>query len=273
MPPGRPGPGPVLSHTDLSSPPRLGCGPHSSSRLTGRRSPRPPPPPATASFPFAAATAGAHAGPALPSPETETGKGGAGAAENPALVASRRSAVACPHRGATEPAWPGLGARWSEHSPEEEPREAPPPAAVSAGSAEVKRKSARRRMAGARAGGKLRGGGVREQEKGGVSRFRRRGVRLFRLLQSPRAQRHHLGKNADLAAAAQAGRTAWAGRVSRQAARATRPGEGSRSGRTDAGRGRCARGTAPRSAPPPTAASAPLQLAVVGSAGAVGKGK
>lgn len=80
-----PRPGPVLGRTDLWSPPRLGCGPRSSGRLTGRRRPRLPPPPATASFPVAAATARAHAGPALPSPETKAGKGGVGAAENPAL--------------------------------------------------------------------------------------------------------------------------------------------------------------------------------------------
>ncbi|XP_077905229.1 uncharacterized protein LOC144377684 isoform X2 [Ictidomys tridecemlineatus] len=71
-----PGPDRVRSNTNLSSPPRLGCGPRSCGRFTGRRRPRPPPPPATASFPFAAATAGAHAGPALPSLETEAGKRG-----------------------------------------------------------------------------------------------------------------------------------------------------------------------------------------------------
>lgn len=109
MPPSLPGPGPVLGQTDLLSPPRLGCGPRSSGCLTGRSRPRSPPPPATASFPFAASTAGAHAGPALPSPETKAGKGGAGAAENPALVASRCSAAACPHWGAAGPAEPGLG--------------------------------------------------------------------------------------------------------------------------------------------------------------------
>lgn len=92
--------GPAFCHTDLWSPPCLGCGPRSSGRLTGRRRPRPPPPPATASFPFAAATAGAHAGPAPPSPGTEAGEGRAGAAQDPALVAGRRCAAACPRRGA-----------------------------------------------------------------------------------------------------------------------------------------------------------------------------
>lgn len=60
-----------------------------------------------------------------------------------------------------------------------------------------------------------------------MSKFWRRGFRLCRLLQSPRTQRHHLGKNADLGAAAQAGRTSWAGRVSQQAARAAQAGEDS----------------------------------------------
>ncbi|XP_053437977.1 translation initiation factor IF-2-like isoform X1 [Nycticebus coucang] len=83
-------PGRVRDNTDLSSPPRLGCGPRSGGRLSGRCRPRPPPPPATSSFPFAAATAGAHAGPALPSPETDAGKGGAGATEIPTFVASSR---------------------------------------------------------------------------------------------------------------------------------------------------------------------------------------
>lgn len=106
--PGRPGPGPVLGHTDLSWAPRLSCGPRSGGCLTSRRRPRPPPPPATVSFPFAAATAGAHAGPALPSPETLAGKGGAGAAKNPALVARRCSATACPHRESARPACPRL---------------------------------------------------------------------------------------------------------------------------------------------------------------------
>ncbi|XP_073854531.1 uncharacterized protein [Macaca fascicularis] len=122
-------PGAGRGNTDLSSPPRLGCG----GRLTGRRRPRPPPPPATASFPFAAATAGAHAGPALPYPENEAGKGGAGAAEIPAFVASRRC-LSTP--GAAGPSCQGLQA--ASYS-EEEPKEAPPPAAERAGSAEVKR--------------------------------------------------------------------------------------------------------------------------------------
>lgn len=114
---------------------------------------------------------------------------------------------------------------------------------------------------------------MREREEGGVSRFWRRGFRLCRLLQSPRTQRHHLGKNADLAAAAQAGRTGWAGRVSQQAARAARSGESSGPGRRDVGRGRGARGRAQRCAPPSLAGSSPFLLAVVASAGAVGKGK
>lgn len=115
-------------------------------------------------------------------------------------------------------------------------------------------------MASARAGGGLRRGGVRERAEGAVSTLPRRRVGLYRLLQSPRAERHHLGKNADLAAAAQAGRTGWAGRVSRQAARTAWPGEGSLPGRRGAGRGRGARGRAPRSAPPKSSAPPPSCL-------------
>lgn len=98
----------LLQIFNLSSPPRLGRGPSSSGRLSGRRRPRPPPPPATASFPVAAATAGAHAGPALRSPKSETGKGGAAAAGSPAPVARRRSAAVRPHRGSQGPP-AGLG--------------------------------------------------------------------------------------------------------------------------------------------------------------------
>lgn len=260
---GAAGPGPsspaqaVLGLTDLSSPPRLGRGPRSSGRLAGRRRPRPPPPPATASFPVAAATAGAHAGPAIRSPESETGKGGAAAAGSPAPVARRRSAAVRPRResqgplaglGATAEG-PACGARRSRGK-RRRPR-------VQRPSAEARRKSARRRMASARAGGGLRRGWVLELAESAVSMFQRRRVELYRLLQSPRAERHHLGKNADLAAAAQAGRTGWAGRVSRQPARTAWPGEGSRPGRRGAGRGRDARGRAPRSAPPHIVGSAP----------------
>lgn len=208
----------LLQIFNLSSPPRLGRGPSSSGRLSGRRRPRPPPPPATASFPVAAATAGAHAGPALRSPKSETGKGGAAAAGSPAPVARRPPPLRrCPSApGVTGPA---CGARRSRGR-RRRPR-------VQRPSGEAKRKSARRLMASARAGGGLRRGGVRERAEGAVSMLPRRRVGLYRLLQSPRAERHHLGKNADLAAAAQAGRTGWAGRVSRQAARTAWPGEGS----------------------------------------------
>lgn len=96
--------------------------------------------------------------------------------------------------------------------------------------------------------------------------------RALPLLQSPRAERHHLGKNADLAAAAQAGRTGWAGRVSRQPARTSWPGEGSLPGRRGAGRSRGARGRALRSTPPQIVGSAPFLLAVVAAQRRLGKG-
>ncbi|XP_055274672.1 translation initiation factor IF-2-like [Moschus berezovskii] len=172
----------------------------------------------------------------------------------------RRSAAARPRRGSQGPP-AGLGA--SADGPacrarrsrgrRRRPRARRP-------SAEAKRKSARRRMARARAGGGLRRGGVRERAEGAVSMLPRRRVGLYRLLQSPRAERHHLGKNADLAAAAQAGRTSWAGRVSRQAARTARRGEGSRPGRSGAGRGQGVRGRALRSAPPQSSAPPPSCL-------------
>lgn len=145
------------------------------------------------------------------------GKGASGPLKTP------RSRQLPPRRclstlGTPGPAWPGEAASRSEHNPEEEPREARRPRRerrVGRGEAQV---------GGGGGGGWLRSGGVRESEEGGLSRFWRRGFRLCRLLQSPRAQHHHLGKNADLAAAAQAGRTGWAGRVSQQAARVARPG-------------------------------------------------
>ncbi|XP_035869440.1 translation initiation factor IF-2-like [Phyllostomus discolor] len=249
LPPGVPSPGPGFGHTDLSSPPRLGCGPRSSGCLTGRRRPRPPPPPATASFPFAAATAGAHAGPALLSPETEAGKGGAGAAEYPELVASRRSDAACPHRGAAGPAWPRLGCELLRARPR--------------GGAE----------GGAAARGRERRVGRGDAQAGAAECARERravcrasgqgGFRFCRLLQSPRAQCHHLGENADLATAAKAGRIGGAGRVSRQAARATGLAATPGRGRGDAGLGSA----------PPMRGSAPLPIAVVACAGGVGKGK
>lgn len=90
------------------------------------------------------------------------------------------------------------------------------------------------------------GGGMRERAKGEASggwswRRGRKKRRPCRLLESPRAPSHHLGRNTDLATAAQDGRTGWAGGVSRQAARASRTGDGSGPGREDAGRGRAAR--------------------------------
>nr|XP_058146615.1 basic proline-rich protein-like [Dasypus novemcinctus] len=251
-------------HTDLPSPPRLGRGPRSGSRLTGRRRPRPPPPPATASFHFAAAaTSGAHAGPALPSPEAEAGKGAVRAAEDPALVASRRSAAACPHQGCG-PSWPGLGREPLREGPEEEPREAPPPAAEGVGLAQAKRRAAAAGGVRRPDRGWRRGGRVREQAEGGLSG-------PCRLLQSPRAQRHHLGRNTELAAAAQAGRTGWAGRVSRQAARAAagRWLQSETRGRGDAGRGAGPGRTRgpPRRPPPPSYVPSPPAQGTLGRGG------
>ncbi|XP_045417515.1 uncharacterized protein LOC123645058 [Lemur catta] len=128
-------------------------------------------------------------------------------------------------------------------------------------------------MAGAQAGGWLRCGGMRERAKGWCVGVLAKGKKPCRLLWSPRAQRHHLGRNTDLAAATQDGRTGWAGRVSRQAARATRPGEGSRQGSGDVGRGGGARGRVLRSAPPSLAGSVLLPLPVAAGAGAIGKGR
>ena len=105
-----------------------------------------------------------------------------------------------------------------------------------------------------------------------MSRFWRRGFRLCRLLQSPRTQRHHLGKNADLAAAAQAGRTGWAGRVSQQAARSARTGEGSGPGRRNAGRGWGERGRTQRCALPPLLAPPSSCLPSSPAQGLLGRG-
>ncbi|XP_037593191.1 translation initiation factor IF-2-like [Cebus imitator] len=60
---------------------------------------------------------------------------GKGAPEPPKSRRSSPAAAACPRRGSAGPAWQGLQA--ASYS-EEEPREAPPPAAERAGSAEVK---------------------------------------------------------------------------------------------------------------------------------------
>lgn len=61
--------------------------------------------------------------------------------------------------------------------------------------------------------------------------------RPCRLLESPKDERHHLGRNTDLANAALDEMTRWADRVSRQAARANPAGRGLRVRRRDARRG------------------------------------
>lgn len=64
----------------------------------------------------------------------------------------------------------------------------------------------------------------------------------------------------------------WAGRVSRQAARAARPDSGSRPERGDSGRGQGARGRAPHSAPPTSGRPRPPSLPSPPAQGQSGRG-
>lgn len=213
---------PSSARTDLSSPPRLGRGPSSSGRLSGRRRPRPPPPPATASFPCRCRHRRRSCGTRASFPGGETGKGAQRPQETP-----RPSPAAAPALSVRTGVGPPAGLGGAE--------EAPPPA----GSAPVGRSEAQVGAADGERPSRRRAtqGGVRERAEGTVSTLPRRRVGLYRLLQSPRAERHHLGKNADLAAAAS--REDWLGGPSIPAGSAHRLARrGSLPGRRGAGRGR-----------------------------------